>query len=51
MRSSCGGWTRASTSPYTAEEGWERMQIWGMGIASHDLTGDGFPGGVPHQSG
>ena len=29
--------------PYTAEEGWERMQIWGMGIASHDLTGDGLP--------
>ena len=28
---------------YTAEGGWERMQIWGMGIASHDLTGDGFP--------
>ena len=19
------------------------MQIWGMGIASHDLTGDGYP--------
>ena len=29
--------------PYTAEEGWEWMQIWGMGIASHDLTGDGLP--------
>jgi enediyne biosynthesis protein E4 len=29
--------------PYTADEGWERMQIWGMGIASHDLTGDGAP--------
>jgi enediyne biosynthesis protein E4 len=28
---------------YTAEEGWVRMQIWGMGIASHDLTGDGYP--------
>ena len=29
--------------PYTRDEGWERMQIWGMGIASHDLTGDGAP--------
>jgi hypothetical protein len=28
---------------YTREEGWNKLQIWGMGIASHDLTGDGFP--------
>jgi hypothetical protein len=28
---------------YTQEEGWQKMQIWGMGIASHDLTGDGLP--------
>jgi hypothetical protein len=28
---------------YTQDEGWQPMQIWGMGIASHDLTGDGFP--------
>ncbi len=28
---------------YTHDEGWQRMQIWGMGIASQDLTGDGFP--------
>lgn len=28
---------------YTHEEGWKPMQIWGMGIASQDLTGDGFP--------
>jgi len=28
---------------YTHEEGWQPMQIWGMGIASQDLTGDGFP--------
>jgi hypothetical protein len=28
---------------YTAAEGWQRMQIWGMGIASQDLTGDGLP--------
>ncbi len=28
---------------YTAAEGWKPLQIWGMGIASHDLTGDGLP--------
>ncbi|MGZ9276748.1 MAG: CRTAC1 family protein [Candidatus Limnocylindrales bacterium] len=28
---------------YTAEDGWVFMQIWGMGIASHDLSGDGYP--------
>jgi len=28
---------------YTNEEGWQNMQIWGMGIASYDLTGDGLP--------
>ena len=28
---------------YTAEEGWKRLQIWGMGIASHDIDGDGYP--------
>ena len=28
---------------YTHDEGWQPMQIWGMGIASHDLTGDGLP--------
>jgi hypothetical protein len=28
---------------YTQEEGWRKMSIWGMGIASYDLTGDGFP--------
>lgn len=30
-------------SLYTAEEGWKRLRIWGMGIAGHDLTGDGYP--------
>jgi hypothetical protein len=29
--------------PYTEADGWKRLQIWGMGIASHDLNGDGFP--------
>lgn len=28
---------------YTASDGWQRLRIWGMGIASHDLTGDGYP--------
>jgi len=28
---------------YTREEGWEPLQINGMGIASQDLTGDGYP--------
>ena len=30
-------------SLYAAEQGWKPLQIWGMGIASHDLDGDGFP--------
>ena len=28
---------------YTEADGWQPMQIWGMGIASQDLTGDGYP--------
>jgi hypothetical protein len=28
---------------YTADDGWVQMQIWGMGIASQDVTGDGLP--------
>ena len=27
---------------YTEADGWRRLQIWGMGIASRDLTGDGL---------
>jgi hypothetical protein len=30
-------------SLYGAEQGWKPLQIWGMGIASHDLDGDGKP--------
>lgn len=30
-------------SEYTDADGWVRVQVEGMGIASHDLTGDGFP--------
>jgi enediyne biosynthesis protein E4 len=28
---------------YTRADGWQPLQIWGMGIASEDLTGDGRP--------
>jgi len=28
---------------YTHDEGWRALHIWGMGIASQDLTGDGLP--------
>lgn len=28
---------------YTLEDGWKRLQVWGMGIASHDIDGTGFP--------
>ena len=28
---------------YTDADGWRQVQIWGMGIASQDLTGDGYP--------
>ncbi|HLZ32003.1 MAG TPA: CRTAC1 family protein, partial [Chloroflexota bacterium] len=28
---------------YTAEEGWATVQVEGMGIASYDLTGSGYP--------
>lgn len=28
---------------YTAEEGFPRLRIWGMGIASADITGEGLP--------
>jgi hypothetical protein len=33
----------AVPSEYTESEGWRPLQIWGMGIASVDLTGDGHP--------
>ena len=28
---------------YTRDDGWNKLQIWGMGIATQDITGDGFP--------
>lgn len=30
-------------APYTAKEGWKPLKIWGMGIASTDINGDGYP--------
>lgn len=28
---------------WTHAEGWQTVKVWGMGIASQDLTGDGYP--------
>ena len=39
-------WRVAAGQPatlFTAAQGWVPLQIWGMGIASHDLDGDGNP--------
>ena len=39
-------WRVAEGEPprlYTGEDGWQRLVIWGMGIASYDVTGDGLP--------
>jgi hypothetical protein len=39
-------WRVADGEPprlYTEDDGWQQMQIWGMGIASYDVTGDGLP--------
>lgn len=33
----------AAPSRYGEDDGWRPLQIWGMGIASQDLTGDGLP--------
>ncbi|HYI66892.1 MAG TPA: CRTAC1 family protein [Candidatus Limnocylindrales bacterium] len=35
--------TGAAPTLWTQEEGWQPLRIWGMGIASHDLTADGYP--------
>jgi hypothetical protein len=34
---------REQPALYTADDGWVTVQIQGMGIASYDLTGDGYP--------
>jgi enediyne biosynthesis protein E4 len=39
-------WHVAPNKPpalFTEAEGWKPLRIWGMGIASNDLNGDGFP--------
>ena len=39
-------WKIATGQPpslYTEAQGWKPMQIWGMGIASQDIDGDGYP--------
>jgi hypothetical protein len=33
----------AAPHPYTDTDGWVALQIWGMGIASFDVTGHGYP--------
>jgi enediyne biosynthesis protein E4 len=33
----------ADPEPWTDDDGWQTVRIWGMGIASRDLTGDGRP--------
>ncbi|HSI99731.1 MAG TPA: CRTAC1 family protein [Patescibacteria group bacterium] len=34
---------REPARPWTADDGWRPLRIWGMGIATRDLTGDGYP--------
>jgi enediyne biosynthesis protein E4 len=38
-------WNFSQTAPkvFTEDDGWKRLQIWGMGIASEDITNDGYP--------
>jgi hypothetical protein len=33
----------APAREYTEADGWQHLELWGMGIASQDLTGDGYP--------
>ena len=35
--------TAQGARAYSRADGWNKVNIWGMGIASHDVTGDGFP--------
>jgi hypothetical protein len=32
-----------AATAWTRKEGWQPLNVFGMGIASHDLTGDGYP--------
>lgn len=36
-------WSLDPLREYSAADGWPELKIWGMGIASRDLTGDGLP--------
>jgi len=38
-------WTIEAGKPhlFSKREGWRKLKIWGMGIASRDVTGDGYP--------
>lgn len=36
-------WTLGPLRELTTADGWDKLQIWGMGIASQDITGDGLP--------
>ncbi|MEM9250340.1 MAG: CRTAC1 family protein [Pseudomonadota bacterium] len=36
-------WRLSPLAPRTEADGWEKVSLWGMGIASGDITGDGFP--------
>ena len=36
-------WHLSPLAEYTEAEGWPRLRLWGMGIASRDITGDGLP--------
>jgi hypothetical protein len=36
-------WRLSPLTPRTQADGWPRISLWGMGIASHDITGNGLP--------
>lgn len=36
-------WHLETLREYTEAEGWPTLRLWGMGIASRDITGDGLP--------
>ena len=36
-------WRLDPLSEYTEADGWPTLKLWGMGIASRDITGDGLP--------
>ncbi|SPJ23476.1 CRTAC1 family protein [Palleronia abyssalis] len=36
-------WRLSPLEPRTEADGWKKVSLWGMGIASADITGDGLP--------